>query len=83
MKRFWIYDVLYKTLIGAKPLRVMFDKVDGIVRDYNGTKYLVLFGPEKYYAIFNRIRYLVGLKSSIANVDSHDYAKAKLIQPMI
>ena len=83
MKRFWIYDVLYKTLIGAKPLRVMFDKVDGIVRDYNGTKYLALFGPEKYYAIFNRIRYLVGLKSSIANVDSHDYAKAKLIQPMI
>ena len=83
MKRFWIYDVLYKTLIGAKPLRIMFDKVDAFVRDYNGTKYLVLFGPEKYYAIFNRIRYLVGLKNSIANVDSHDYAKTKLIQTMI
>ena len=83
MKRFWIYDVLYKTLIGAKPLRIMFDKVDGIVRDYNGTKYLVLFGPQKYYAIFNRIRYLVGLKNSIANVVSHDYAKTKLIQTMI
>ena len=83
MKIFWIYDVLYKTLIGAKCLRIMLDKVDGFVRDYNGTKYLVIFGPEKYYAIFNRIRYLIGLKSSIANADSHNYAETKLIQMMI
>ena len=41
MKIFWFaYHVAYKTLIGAKPLRIMFDKVDGFIRDYNGTKYI-------------------------------------------
>ena len=29
-----IYDDLYKTLIGAKLLRIIFDKVDGFIRDY-------------------------------------------------
>lgn len=27
----------------------MFVEVDGLIKGYNGTKYLVLFGPEKYY----------------------------------
>ena len=31
-----------------KPLHIRFDKVDGIFRFYDGTRYLVLFGPEKY-----------------------------------
>ena len=51
-----IYDVLYKTLIGVKTLRIMLDKVDEFIRDDDWTKCLVFFGPEKYYAIFNRIR---------------------------
>ena len=34
----------------------MFDKVDGFIRDYDGTKYLVLFGLEKYNAIHDSIR---------------------------
>ena len=33
----------------------MFNKVDGFMRDYHGTKYLLSFGPEKYDAIYNRI----------------------------
>ena len=53
------YDVLYKTLIGANFLRIMFDKVDALTRDYDETKYLVLFDPEKYDAIFDKIRYLI------------------------
>ena len=39
-----IYDVLYKTLIGEKPLHITFNKVNGFIRDNNGTKYLKLFG---------------------------------------
>ena len=54
-----IYDVSNKTLISAKPLCIMFDKVNGLIRDYDGTKYLVFFGPEKYDTIFERIRYLI------------------------
>ena len=36
----------------------MFDKVDEFIRDYNGTKYLLSLGSEKYNAIFNSIRYI-------------------------
>ena len=54
----FIYDALYKTLIGAKTLHIMFEKVGGLIRDYDGTKYLVLFEPEKYDTIIDRIRYL-------------------------
>ena len=37
-----MFDILWKTLIGPKLLTVMFNKVDVLVRDYDGTKYLVL-----------------------------------------
>ena len=30
-----IYDVSYKTFIGAKPLRIMFDKVNRFIRVYD------------------------------------------------
>ena len=53
-----IYDISYKTLIGPKPLRNRFDNIDGFIRIYDGTRYLVLPGPEKYDAIYNRIKYL-------------------------
>ena len=41
-----IYDISYKTLISAKPSRIRFDKVDGFIGVYGGTRYLVLFRPE-------------------------------------
>ena len=37
---------------------ISFDKVDIFIRVYDRTRYLVLFVPEKYDAICNRIRYL-------------------------
>ena len=30
------------------------------IRIYDGTRYLVLFGSEKYNAIYNRSKYLLG-----------------------
>ena len=57
------YDIWYKTLTGTKPLQINFDKEDGFIRDYDGTKYSVLFGLEKSNAIDDRIRCLIGLKS--------------------
>ena len=38
----------------------------------DGTSYLVLFGPEKYDAIYNRIRYLISQKGGITYVISHN-----------
>ena len=70
-----IHDISYKTLIGAKPLRTRFDKIYGFIRIYDGTRYLVLLGSEKYEDICNRMRDLISLKSSIIYVFSHYYAK--------
>ena len=42
------YKMLCRTLIVPKQLHISFDKIDGFIRVYNGTRYLVLFGPEKY-----------------------------------
>ena len=50
-----VHNILYKTLIGAKPLHIRFNKVYGFIRVYDGTIYLVLFGSEKYDANYNRI----------------------------
>ena len=42
-----LYDVLWKTFIGAKLLCSMFDKVDGFITVNDETRYLVSFGLEK------------------------------------
>ena len=54
-----IYDIVYNTLIGGKPLRIVFDKVDRFIRKFDGNKYLELFGSEKYDAIFDGMRYVL------------------------
>ena len=61
-KNILVYDISYKTLFGSKPLRIKFDEVDRFIRVYDGIRYVVLFGPEKYDAIYNRIRYLLAKK---------------------
>ena len=48
-----IYNISYKNFMGAKPLRIRFDKIDGFINIYDGTRYLVLFGPERYNAIYD------------------------------
>ena len=43
-----VYNISYKILFVAKPMRIRPDKVDGFIRVYYGTRYLVLFGTKKY-----------------------------------
>ena len=71
-----IYDISYKTLTGAKPLLVRFNKIERFIRVYDGTRYLVLFGGEKYDFIYNRIRYLLGVVWRM--FFSHNHAKIKV-----
>ena len=42
-----------------------FDKVDGLIRNYDDPKCLLLFGLVKYNAIYDRIRYFAGSKNGI------------------
>ena len=72
------YNISYKTLIGVKPLRITFNKVDGFIGVYDRIIYLVLSVPEKYDAIYNRIRYLISKKSGITYGISHNYARIKI-----
>ena len=69
---------MYTSLIDSKPLHIGFDKIDGFIRVYDGTRYLVLFRSEKYDSICNRIRYLISVKSGIRYIISHNHAKIKV-----
>ena len=59
-------------------LRNGFDKIDGFIRIYDGTRYLRFFGSEKCDAIHGKIRYLISLKCSITQTFSHYFAKNKV-----
>ena len=43
-----------------------------------GTRYLVLFGNENYNSIYDRIRYLIIVKSGITYIISYNYAAIKV-----
>ena len=81
MWRFWFWYFNKRKIIRKYfDLRhfVRFDKLDGFVRVYNGTRYWVLFGSEKYDTIYNKIRYLIIQKSGIKFVISHNYARTEV-----
>ena len=59
-------------------MHIRFDKIDGFIKIYDGTRYLILFSSETDGAIYNRIRYLISLKSDITYVFSRYYAKIKV-----
>ena len=68
-----IYKISYNTLIGLNHLRIRFNNMEGFIRVYEGTRYLVIFGSENYDASFNMIRY------QVFNYDfSHYYVKVKV-----
>ena len=69
-----VYNISYKT----KPLRIRFDKIDGLISVYDETRYLVFFSLEKYDAIYKRIRYLIGVKNGITYVFYHNFASIKV-----
>ena len=54
------------------------DKIDGIIRIYNGIRYLTSFDTKIYDAIYDKIRYLISIKSGIKYIFSHYFAKIKV-----
>ena len=60
--------ISYKILIHPEPLRIRFFKIDIFIRIFDGTRYLALFGCEKYHATYKKIRYLISLKSGITYI---------------
>ena len=76
-KNILVYNTSYKTSIDAKPSRIRYNKIDGFIRFYDGTRYLVLFGSEKYDLIYSRTKYLISAENCITLVISHNHANIK------
>ena len=74
------YDIAHKPSYGAKPLSIIYGKVnDGYIMKHDGTKYLALqYSDKKYERIFDRIRYLVMLKSNHPDALSYRYTRIKI-----
>ena len=68
-------DISYKTFMCAKPLRIRLDEVDGIIKIYNGTRYLKLFGSRIYNTIYDMINYLICQKSNAKYIINHNFAR--------
>ena len=45
-EHFLIYDISRNILIAPKPLGIRLRQLDAFIRDYDGTRYLVLIGPK-------------------------------------
>ena len=59
--------------MGAKPLRIRYNKIDGFIKIHNKIRYLVLF-DEKCDKIWDRIKYLKSKKSGITGSINHNFA---------
>ena len=53
-----IYNISYNNLIGAKPLRIRFDKATGFTRVYDGTRYLVFLEVQNIISFRTRLAIL-------------------------
>ena len=54
--------------MGAKPLRISFDKIDGFIKIRDKIRYLVLFNYSYCNKICDKIKYLLIEKSGFHNV---------------
>ena len=77
-KNILIYDISYKTFMGAKPLRIWFEKIDGFIKIYDGIRYLVLFACERCNTIYNMIKYLASDKNGVTDSINHNFARIRI-----
>ena len=57
---------------------IRFTKIDGFIRIYDGIRYLVLFGSERYNALYDRIDYLINTKSEVEYIINHNFARIRI-----
>ena len=77
-KSIFMYNFSYKTSTGAKPLCIMFDKIDGLIKIHDKIRYLVLFDCSYCDKICDKIKYLIGEKSGITDSISDNCAGIRI-----
>ena len=73
-----IYDILYKTSTGAKPLRIRYNKIDGFIKIYNRIRYLVLFDSGWFDKICDRNKYFISEKNGATDSINHNFARIRI-----
>ena len=73
-----IQEILYKSLMGEKPLRTRFNKIDGFIKIYDEIRYLLLYYYERYNVNNDRIKYLISKKSGITDSISHNFDRMRI-----
>lgn len=51
----FIFDFTYQTFVAANSLHIRFHKIDGFIRVYDRSRYLVLFEPENVMLFTTRL----------------------------
>ena len=64
--------------MGAKPLCIRFNKIDGFIKICDEIRYLEILGYWLYDGIYNRIRYLIREKGGITDSINHNFEKTKI-----
>ena len=64
--------------MGAKPLRIRSYKVDRVIKIYDGTRYLELFGCIIHNAIYDRIIYLISENGDVKYIINHNFVRIRI-----
>ena len=62
----------------AESFRIRFDNVKVYIRVYNGTRYLILYGPGKNDAIYDKNKYLISQKKGVQCAFYFNCARIKI-----
>ena len=73
-----IYDISYKTSMGAKPFLIRFSKIDGFIKIHNKVRYLGLFDYSYCDKICDKIKYLITEKSDITDSIYDNFGRIRI-----
>ena len=59
----FLWDISCKSFMGSIPLRIRLNEINGFIKIFYGTKYLVLFGHSWCAEIYDRIKLLISKKN--------------------
>ena len=73
-----IYNISYKISAGAKPLRIRFHKIDGVIKIHDKIRYFVLTDYSYCDKICDEIKDLISKKSGITESINHNFARIRI-----
>ena len=77
--QFTVSNISYKTSMGAKPLGIRLNKIDGFIRFYGGKfRYLVLFDHGLFGKICDKIKYLINEKCGTTDSTNQNFGQIRI-----